>query len=71
MNDIEKLLKELKEHDSEYYGVELSNPQIQICIEALEEKLNGGWIPVSERLPEEYGCYLVAWRPLNLTAEIY
>ena len=40
-----------------------------MCIEALEKQLNGGWIPVSERLPEEYGCYLVAWRPTDLTAE--
>ena len=40
-----------------------------ITISALEKQLNGDWIPVSERLPEEYGCYLVAWRPLNLTAE--
>ena len=28
-----------------------------------------GWIPCSERLPEEYGDYLVAWRPLSMSAE--
>ena len=27
------------------------------------------WIPVSERLPEEYGDYLVAWKPLYMSAE--
>lgn len=42
---------------------------IKIAIQALEKQLNNGWIPVSERLPEEYGCYLVAWRPTDLTDE--
>jgi hypothetical protein len=31
---------------------------INVAISALEQQLNGGWIPVSERLPEE-GRYLV------------
>lgn len=30
---------------------------------------NNGWIPCSERLPEEYGDYLVAWRPLSMSAQ--
>ena len=30
---------------------------------------NNGWIPCSERLPEEYGDYLVAWRPLSMSDE--
>lgn len=29
---------------------------------------NNGWIPCSERLPEEYGDYLVAWKPLHMSA---
>ena len=27
------------------------------------------WIPVSERLPEEYGTYMVAWRPVGYSPE--
>ena len=30
---------------------------------------NNGWIPCSERLPEKYGDYLVAWKPLHMSAE--
>ena len=26
----------------------------------------GWWVPVSERLPEEYGEYLISWIPTNL-----
>ena len=30
---------------------------------------NNGWIPCSERMPEKYGDYLVAWKPLHMSAE--
>lgn len=42
------------------------------CLEGIEALMAEGeiydieyspWIPVSERLPEEYNCYLVMWRP--------
>lgn len=33
------------------------------------EQYNNGWISCSERLPEEYGDYLVAWKPLHMSAE--
>lgn len=38
---------------------------IEVAIQALTEKQGReqGWIPVSERLPEKYGTYIVAWRP--------
>lgn len=58
-------------------GVRLANEAAD-TIESLSAKLrvvdmerhySGGWIPCSERLPEEYGDYLVAWRPLYMTAE--
>ena len=45
------------------------NRAINLAISALEKQLNGGWIPVKERLPAEYGSYLVAWRPIDSTAE--
>ena len=30
---------------------------------------NNDWISCSERLPDEYGDYLVAWKPLHMSAE--
>ena len=33
-----------------------------MAILALEEKLSGGWIPVSERLPEIDDYYLTTWQ---------
>ena len=77
MNDIEKAIKIMK-YNKHLLGFpeqgetwkECANTiACDIAISALEKQLNGGWISVSERLPEEFGCYLVAWRPLNLTAE--
>lgn len=37
-------------------------------VKEIEENHNG-WIPCSERLPEKYGDYLVAWKPLHMSAE--
>ena len=52
MNEIEQLIERLKEPDYKYYGCELSGSEAKLAITALTEKLNGGWIPCSERLPE-------------------
>lgn len=38
-------------------------------VKQAEAECCGGWIPCSERLPEEYGDYLVAWKPLYMSAE--
>lgn len=65
MIDIEKVIELFKYHEyvkfiipncgeREYETVEFSS-----VIEILEKQLNNGWIPVSERLPEEEGYYLV------------
>lgn len=32
-----------------------------IALECMQKQLTGGWIPVSERLPEENGHYLVTY----------
>ncbi len=32
-----------------------------LAISALEQQLNGGWIPVSERWPDKTGYYLVTY----------
>lgn len=34
--------------------------EIQIIENALEQQLSNGWIPVSVRLPEKYGLYIVS-----------
>jgi hypothetical protein len=77
--EVLKMENELMQFDpmtGEIEPIELQNQDNQdlynanlIAISALEKQLNGGWVPVDERLPEEYGCYLVAWRPTDLTAE--
>lgn len=38
--------------------------------DAEEQGQYGKWIPVSERLPEEYGSYLVAWRSVLQSKEM-
>lgn len=41
---------------------------LQMAITALHNQ--PVWIPVSERLPEEYGSYLVAWRSVLQSKEM-
>ena len=61
MNDIEKAIEVLKEQyitvSKCLFAEEATerNNAISLAIQALEEKLNGGWIPVSERLPNNCG----------------
>ena len=50
MNDIEKAIEFYKAKSYEEGGIR--DRYTRLAIEALEEKLNGGWIPVSERLPD-------------------
>lgn len=71
MNEIEKALDILKRlriaiATSTVDGFRVLEP-LGMAISALEKQLKDGWIPVAERLPEKYGCYLVAWKPINLT----
>jgi hypothetical protein len=57
----EELIQRLKEPDYKYYGCELSRGEAELAISALTQQLNNRWIPVSERLPEENGHYLVTY----------
>jgi hypothetical protein len=57
MNDIERAIKQFKEWEKDRWrlGKSPSIPTLILARQALEEKLNGGWIPVSERLPNNCG----------------
>ena len=34
----------------------------RLAISALEKQEQGRWIPVTERLPEDYGVYRITWK---------
>lgn len=45
---------------------------VEECQEAMDYlalRYECGWIACEERLPEEYGEYLVAWKPLDMTKD--
>ena len=71
----EKIIEKLKETSifmttCDGYGANcVSVGTIEEIVKQEAEKYNSGWIPCSERLPEEYGDYLVAWKPLHMSAE--
>lgn len=48
-------------------GYIILNEALDMAIIALQNQ--PVWIPVSERLPEKYGSYLVAWKPCNMSEE--
>ena len=50
--------------DIEEKRVDTIKEMIEIVHEVAEE-YKGGWIPCSERLPEEYGDYLVWWTDIT------
>lgn len=70
-NEIEKAIEDLKVlyENANILSVNTIREKLKNTISALEKQKSSGWIPCKERLPEEYGCYLVAWRPVSLTAE--
>lgn len=76
MNNIEikKAIEDLKEfangntYDTEYTDFEIFN----LAIEALEKQLNGGWIPVKERLPEnDADCLVTTGNGEIVASEFY
>jgi hypothetical protein len=62
--EIEKaiyVMKNIKHLLVDVIGNKNNEKELDMAISALEHQLNGGWIPVSERLPEENGHYLVTY----------
>jgi hypothetical protein len=63
--EIEKAIELLKWVMEEPEGRILSDRSKEmvypLAISAITQQLNNGWIPVSERLPEERGYYLVTY----------
>ena len=57
MNDTERAIKQFKEWEKDRWrlGKSPSIPTLILARQALEKQLNGGWIPVSERLPNNCG----------------
>jgi len=73
MNDIEKALESLKENveKCKEYAEISKRPNSswistqELAISALEQQLTDTWIPLTERLPDKNGTYLVTVK--NLT----
>ena len=68
MNDIEKainVISNLKHLIINIIGNEINEKEFDTAISALEKQLNGGWIPVSERLPEKEDIYQVTIKYKN------
>lgn len=55
---IDKLIKKLKQLPHAKDDMWIWLVDAEVTIRELAEEYNNGWIPCSERLPEEYGEYL-------------
>ena len=53
--------QEIKEVIEYFKADTFLDKHIKLAISVLEQQLTNGWIPVSERLPEESGHYLVTY----------
>lgn len=58
---IEKAIEELKDYKGDVFKETISRQAVDLAISALEHQLTNGWIPVSERLPDKTGYYLVTY----------
>ena len=82
IQDLEEVIKEYPwgrdglEYDfDDWRATELRRRKEQvrialITISALEKQLNGGWIPISERLPESDGFYICTVKELDITVSL-
>ena len=64
MQELEKILEEIK--NEAYNNPEIGRKQCEGMLRAMDiirKHLNDDWIPVEERMPEEYGKYLVTIVP--------
>lgn len=66
----EKILERLEELKNHYHkcclvdyneGAEVALTEAMLIVQEVAEEYNCGWIPCSERLPEESGYYLVTY----------
>ena len=74
MNDIEKAIKQFKRwEECGWNKSEVPNTYMLILAEkALEKQLNGGWIPVKERLPEnDADCLVTTGNGEIVASEFY
>ena len=58
MIDEKKLIEEIESYRGDIFADEI--------IEIIKHQPKAEWIPCSERLPEENGCYLVAWKTIPM-----
>ena len=77
MNEaFEKILEKLEELQNNLLSQTEGDAYLQVgvingvmysrkIVQEVAEEYNGGWIPCSERLPEEYGDYLVWWTDIT------
>lgn len=55
-------IKELADYNGDAY---IDSADIIEIVQEVAEEYKDGWIPCSERLPEEYGDYLVWWTDMT------
>lgn len=65
MQELEKILEEIDAHAIEFETFGVSDDYISVgwVKEIIRKHMNDGWILVEERMPEEYGEYLVTIVP--------
>ena len=69
MQELEKILEEINRRIDEYVDHDYVRGSgdvvkgLSIAKSIIRKHMNDGWIPVEERLPEEYGEYLVTIVP--------
>lgn len=65
----EKIIDELKQ-ESIIVDNDAGHRAVEI-IKQVSEEYNNGWIPCSERLPEEQGLYLIQYNKNNIKVAYY